>query len=168
MWGISPPQRIYLLQTVRIMNDACRTSQSVYHMPWNMYVCICMHHAHMYPVCPPPRVFCWAQQMPTNQNSYSISSQPFSMSVPEIRHCSLHVWILTSLWTSFVSIFTSHWPWDRAGSMLDSLHPPRLRLGWVKKESSLWLLSPWITPQYGITLQWMSEDTIALNYTTEI
>lgn len=59
-------------------------------------------------------------------------------------------------------IFTSYWPsrqknigWGFKASSVTSV-----RLGWVKREASLWLLSLWITPQYGITLQWMIADTI--------
>lgn len=94
MWGLSP-QRICLLQTARIMNDACRTSQSVYHMPWNL--CVCLHVSYIRAPSVAPSVFCWAYnkcqliKIPT-----TFCCNLSSMYVPEIWHCALHVWILTS------------------------------------------------------------------------
>lgn len=53
--GNFPPKEYIFLQTVRIMNDACRTSQSVYHMPRYKYarVCVCVFACITRPVLPP-------------------------------------------------------------------------------------------------------------------
>ncbi len=111
-----------------------------------------------------PRCFLLStQQIPTNQNSNNVLLQPFLHVCPwYLTLCFTCVWILTSLWTLWMprSIFTSHWPCRPSRERCKIPSATSVRLGWVKKESSLWLLSLWITPQYGITLQWMSADTI--------
>lgn len=169
MWGISP-HRIYLLQTVRIMNDACRISQSVSHGPRNkcVSVSVSVFACIMRTVCASsvaPSVFCWAynkcQLIKILTASYCNLS---SIDVPEIWHSALHLCEFQAvnrrrecrcLFSPGID------PPDSAGESCKIPSATSVRLGWVKKESSLWLLSLWITPQYGITLQWMSADTIA-------
>lgn len=157
MWGISP-QRIYLLQTVRIMNDECKTTQSVYPVPWSTYVCL--HASHIYASTVAPRVFCWA-----HNKCHLIMILTLSY-----HNLPVHPWNLTSslacvnlnyfytLWR-LQSNFTSSWPSRQTRECCKIPSADSVRLGWVK-ERSLWLLILWITPQYGIMLQWMSADTI--------
>lgn len=73
--GEFPPLRIYLLQTVRFMNDVCRTSQSARHMPWYQEVCLCMRSVR-------PLVI--SAEHTTNQNSNVVQMQPFSTSMAQI------------------------------------------------------------------------------------
>lgn len=166
MWGISP-HRIFLLQTVRIMNDACRISQSVSHGPRNKCVPVFLY-LHASCVCASsvaPSVFCWAynkcQLIKILTACYRNLS---SIDVPEIWHSALHLCEFQAVKRRRECGRLFSPGIDPTGSAGESRKIPSatsVRLGWVKKESSLWLLSLWITPQYGITLQWMSADTKA-------
>lgn len=112
----------------------------------------CVFMLHTYAFRAAPTVFCWANnkcqliKIPTM--SYCNLS---SVYVPEIWHCA--PWECSGLFSPLID------PADRVGRATQIPSATSVRLGWVK-ESSLWLLSLWITPQYGIMLQWMSADTI--------
>lgn len=162
MWGISP-KRIYLLQTVRIMNDACRTSQSV--LPYALkQVGVCLHASRVHAPTVAPSVFCWAHN----------KCQPIK--IPTASYCNLSpcpslksdiVLYMCGIFNQFICFMNApvyfHLSLTLQTEQGEHCQIPSatsVRLGWVKKESCLWLLSLWITPQYGITLQWMSADTI--------
>lgn len=124
---------------------------------------VCLHVSGVSRVA--PSVFCWAY------NKCQL------IKIPAASRCNLSSVSLKSdtvLYThvnfnQLIDVMTapacSHLPLTpqtvqgKVGGGYEIPSATSARLGWVK-ESSLWLLSLWITPQYGITLQWMSADTI--------
>lgn len=107
-------------------------------------------------------VFCWTHNNCQTIRIPTTSCCNLHVCSWNLALCFTHMWILTTLLTSgtLQSIFTSHWPFRQNRECCKIPSATSVRLGCVKKESSLWLLRLWITPQYGITLQWMSADTI--------
>lgn len=145
------------------MNDARRASRSASHMPWNKSEHVCVLHASRVHA---PSVFLLSSQQNANQSRfYWRPTATFPPRTSLKSDIVLHTCVNFNQFMELVnwprSGFTSHWPCRQSRQCSEIPSATSVRLGWVKKESSLWLLSLWITPQYGITLQWMSADTIA-------
>lgn len=129
-----------------------------------MWGCVraCLHVSGVSRVA--PSVFCWAYnkcqliKIPTT-SSCNLSS--VSLKSDTVPYSRVNFNQLIDVMNASACSHLALTPQTVQGKLGGYEIPPATsaRLGWVK-ESSLWLLSLWITPQYGITLQWMSADTI--------